>query len=290
MKFKKKDIYAISEKNIKILKDGHIKIHKGVKYPLEPFISDATDNTVCLPIDNIINQESIGTTKDNPDIVYKMTTMTNVISIPSYVALYHSKSIVQTVVATTTRKLSDEKFSFDDPTIVGALMRTSTLPAIYKRIKDNWIDLNDKPIETANVLFIPGIFVYLDNNDGSILKYPFKVNLLVVSEPNRKEIEKTSEYQDANVRNSVFINRMVSHVMDAAIKCNVNNLVIAPYCHKWLVSDIYDTANVWHVNAHKNDVRSSIESITFAVNNEDYFIIFKNAGDNDITLDSSLSL
>ena len=108
MKFKKKDIYAISEKNIKILKDGHIKIHKGVKYPLEPFISDATDNTVCLPIDNIINQESIVTTKDNPDIVYKMTTMANVISIPSYIALYHSKNIVQTVVATTTRKLSDE--------------------------------------------------------------------------------------------------------------------------------------------------------------------------------------
>jgi hypothetical protein len=282
MKFKKKDIYAISERNIKILRDGSVKVHKGVKYPLEPFIRESTDNSICLPIDNIINQEPIGSTKDSPDIDYKMTTMADVISIPSYVALYHSQNVVRTVVATTTRKVAADKISFDDLGIIGSLMRTSTLPSIYKRVRDSWTDINENAIETANVLFIPGIFVYLDNDTGAVLKYPYKVNLLVISEPNKKDIENSTDYQLAN--------RMISHILEAAVKCNANNMVIAPYCHKWLVTDLHETANAWHININKQDVRNSIESITFAINNEDYFIIFKNTGEYNSSLDASLSL
>lgn len=287
MKFKKKDSYSISQKNVKILKEGKIKIPKGPKVPIEKFISDSVNKTVALPLDAIIAQESLTSAKETPTIDLQMSTMWDVITRPSFTAEAVLGGSVNTAVIVVNKKNSGEAFTFDDGTIVGSLMRTSLLPAIYKRIMDNWVDINDKKNLSTNVLFIPDILVYLDKSTGEVLRYPYKVNLLLIAEPSKKDFEESPEYKDKEVTKEELVERIVSDVAEAAVKCGVSNLVIAPYCHKWLVNDIYITAEKWKDMCSFQPICVAIEQIVFAINKEDLYIIFKSRTSG---VDSSPSL
>lgn len=286
MKFKKKDSYSIAQKNVKILKEGKIKIPKGPKVPIEQFIADSVSRTVALPLDTIIAQEAMTSTKDSPEIDLQMSTMWDVITRPTFTASSVLGGTVHTVV-TVVKKPGSDVFNFDDATIVGNLMRTSNLPAIYKRIEDNWTDVNNKKNLSTNILFIPDILVYLDRYSGEVLRYPYKVNLLLIAEPSKKDIEESPEYKDKDVTKEDLIERIISDVAEASVKCGASNLVIAPYCHKWLVSDIYITAEKWKEMCAFQPVCVAIEKIVFAVNKEDLYIIFKSCTS---PVDSSPSL
>lgn len=286
MKFKKKDSYSIAQKNVKILKEGKIKIPKGPKVPIEQFIADSVSRTVALPLDAIIAQEAMTSTKDSPEIDLQMSTMWDVITRPTFTASSVLGGTVYTVV-TVVKKPGSDAFNFDDATIVGNLMRTSNLPAIYKRIEDNWTDVNNKKNLSTNILFIPDILVYLDRYSGEVLRYPYKVNLLLIAEPSKKDIEESPEYKDKDVTKEDLIERIISDVAEASVKCGASNLVIAPYCHKWLVSDIYITAEKWKEMCAFQPVCVAIEKIVFAVNKEDLYIIFKS---RTSPVDSSPSL
>ena len=104
------------------------------------------------------------------------------------------KAVPKIHVSVVNKKNSCDGFNFDDATIVGNLMRTSLLPAIYKRIMDNWVDINDKKNLSTNVLFIPDILVYLDKYTGEVLRYPYKVNLLLIAEKSGKICVASSLY------------------------------------------------------------------------------------------------
>lgn len=276
MKFKKKDSYSISQKNVKILKEGKIKIPKGPKVPIEQFISESVNKTVSLPLDAIIAREAMTSTKETPTVELQMSTMWDVITRPTFTASAVLGGTSHTVVSVVNKKNSCDGFNFDDATIVGNLMRTSLLPAIYKRIMDNWVDINDKKNLSTNVLFIPDILVYLDKYTGEVLRYPYKVNLLLIAEPSKKDIEESPEFKDKDDIQEELVERIVSDVAEASVKCGASNLVIAPYCHKWLVNDIYITAEKWKDMCGFQPVCIAIEQIVFAINKEDLYIIFKN--------------
>ena len=91
------------------------------------------------------------------------------------------------VLPIVNKKKSISCFNMLNDTIIGSLLRTSTLKPIYKRLKSEWEELNkDDKSDFVNVLYIPNILVFLDENTGKPLRQPYQINLLLISLPSTK--------------------------------------------------------------------------------------------------------
>jgi uncharacterized protein (TIGR02452 family) len=281
MKHKKKNAYSVAEQNIKILKSGKIKIQKGQKISLVPYITDSVANTVCSRIDAIISKEEVvvDTTNCRLDTTSTLSTMRKTVEMLSRI----EGSGTQTVIHIINKKNAIEIFDFMDDSIVGTLLRSSTLAAIYKKIKDDWFDLNESDkTQFTNILFIPDILVFLDEDTGKVKKIPHKVNLLLVAEPSLKAMATGVE----RVTSEQAVERTINDVFASAIKCGAKNLVIAPYCHKIFLEDPYTTAGVWHDYTTIQKSIENLNNVNFAVNNDDLYIIFmKNNSYNKMNSD-----
>lgn len=278
-KKKKKDNYSIAEQNIKILKSGKIKVKKGQKISLTPYVTNSVSNTVCSRIDGIIDKSSI-----NSENVSKLTTTCNLSSMKRTVEMINkgTNSITKyTLVHVINKKSAIEIFDFLDDSIVGSLLRSSTLASIYKKIEDSWVELNDKDkTGFTNVLFIPDIFVFLDEKTGKIKKQPYTVNLLIISEPSLKFMSTGVE----TVTENMAVKHIISDVFTSAIKCNATNLIIAPYCHKLFLEDVHLTASEWHNITTIESSIKNINTVDFAINDDDLYIIFTKSNNKSDSL------
>ena len=166
---KKKNDMKIAEQNIKILKSGKIKVKKGQKISLDPYIENSVENTICSRSTGIISKEDVVVSNGDvskTDITANLSSMKRTADMLSRT----STSTTYTITHVINKKESGEIFDFLDDSIVGILLRTSTLATIYKKIKDEWLDLNNEDKTSFfNVLYIPNIFVFLDE-DGKIKK------------------------------------------------------------------------------------------------------------------------
>jgi hypothetical protein len=284
-KKKKKDEYSVAQQNIKILQSGKVKFVKGEKVSLEPFISESLNNAVCSRIEGILSNEKIALSSSSfmVDVTSNLTTMWKMGEMLSKL----SDADTQTVVHIVNKKSATEIFNMLDDSIVGTLMRTSTLAAVYDKIENDWKSINeDDKTSFTNVLMIPQLFVFLDDNTGKIRKNPFKINLLLISEPSVKYMKDGIERPTG----LEVINRLISDTFEAATKIGNKHLIIAPFCHKAFVDDPYETAKIWGEYSTIDSTLKNIESISYAVNNEDLYIIFmKNLGVINKFMDSSLT-
>lgn len=269
MKKKKKDEYSVAKQNIKILKSGKIKINKGQKISLAPYTANSVSNSVCSRIDGII-EKNVNSSNDN----VKLNTTCNLSSMKKTVEMINkgTNDITKyTLVHVVNKKSAVDIMHFLDDSIVGSLFRSSTIASIYKKLEEDWVDLNDDDKTSfTNVLFIPDIFVFLDDETGKIKKHPYVVNLLLISEPTMKYMSNGVE----EITEETAVKRMISDVFTSAIKCGAKNLIIAPYCHKMFLKDEHFTASEWHNNTTVENSIKNINSIDFAINNDDLYIIF----------------
>lgn len=267
---KKKDAYSIAEQNIKILKSGKVKIKKGQKISLTPYISDSVANIVCSRLDAIIDTSRVDI--DTSACKFDTDLIMNTIKRSVEMLTKLDKGITYTITHIINKKDAIKIFDFMNDSIVGTLLRSSTLASIFKKIQYDWSELNvgDKSSFT-NILFVPNILVFLDPDTGKIIKTPYKVNLLLIVEPSQK-YQKEIPLEKATDEEA--ITRMISDVFTAAIKCGAKNLVVAPYCHKLLLNDPYNTAGVWCDHISTQDTISNLSSVNFAINNEELYIIF----------------
>lgn len=281
---KKKDTYSVAKQSIKILQSGKIKFNKGEKISLKPFVTQSVGDCVCSRIDGILSKEKVvlDSSAYRVDVNSNLTSMQKITEMLSRI----DNPEVQTVVHVVNKKIASEVFDMFDDSIIGNLMRSSTLASIYKEIGSDWESLNDgDKTNFTNVLFIPKIFIFLDPETGKIRKKPYTINLLLIAEPTLKNmgdgIEKVTETQATD--------RLINDVFDSAIKCGANNLVIAPYCHKLFLEDPYSTAGIWHDYTSIDKTIKNIKSITFAINNEELYIIFMKNQSYSNQVDSSLT-
>lgn len=270
---KKKNDMKIAEQNIKILKSGKIKVKKGQKISLDPYIENSVENTICSRSTGIISKEDVVVSNGDvskTNITANLSSMRRTADMLSRT----STSTTYTITHVINKKESGEIFDFLDDSIVGILLRTSTLATIYKKIKDEWLDLNDEDKTSFfNVLYIPNIFVFLDE-DGKIKKKPYKVNLLLVAIPTLKHFSEIKIEGIDEVDDSIYTKKIVDEITDIAIKCGAKNLIVAPYCHKVFLNDPHYTAELWKDATSSGRIISHISSIDFAVNDDDLYIIF----------------
>lgn len=268
-KSKRKRKEKATKKSIEILESGKVKIKKDQKISLNPYIKDSVKNCICSRIEGIPNNEEVVIDESTlkTEININLTSIKRTLELNAY-----TSDQPYTVVAVCSKKETVSLFDFMENTIIGVLLRTSTLASIYKTQKEKWMELNtDDKTAFTNVLYIPDILVFLNENTGKILKKPFKVNLLVVSVPSAKYMLDGIEEAD----NEVEVKRIIDDVFESAIKIHTPKLIIAPFCYSPLLKDEHLTSETWHGISETDRVNNNIKSIDFCVNSDDAFIIFK---------------
>ena len=259
------------DKSIKILLSGKIKVDGKSKLSLEPFIHDSVENAVVSRLDAIISKEDVvidSSCACRTDVITNMTTVWRLTELLSLIDDPNNQTIVMPVV---NKKNAISVFDMYETSVLGSLLRTSTLTSIYKKIKASWVSLNENDkTNFTNVMYIPNIVVFLNESTGKILKNPYQVNLLLVVTPSLKLMNETGEKVSADYASK----RIICDVFDSAIKCGAKNIVLSPFSHKVLSDDPYNTSKLWHEVCGAQRTRENIKNVSFAVNDDNLYVVF----------------
>lgn len=264
----KKASLAIAKENVKILKSGKLKVKKGEKLSLKPFITESLNDVVVSRIEGILSKENVSI-KDTPKTSVSVN-LTSTQKMADVLSKMGDESDIQTICYIVTKKQYSEIFDMLHGSIVGELMRSSTLASIYAEIEADWNALNeDDKSAFTNVLFIPKILVFLDPDTGKMRRAPYKINLLIIAEPTAKyqAIEKPSVEQVAQ--------RAITDTFESAVLCGAKNLIISPLAHEMFHdNEPWKSSGMWHDAVTTDRVLKNIERVSFTVNDEDLYIIF----------------
>ena len=271
---KRKNVEELAKRSIKILKSGKVKINKDQKISLAPYVEESLTEVVCSRIEGIISKADV--------VIDSKTSITTTANIMSAKDLLNTSSMIDksvgditpnTVVHVINKKEALTTFDFTNESIIGSLLRTSTLAAIYRKIKEAWVELNDDDkTGFTNVLFIPKILVFLEDETGVVKKVPLFVNLLLLSVPSPKAIKDATTEEEPE--NQVIINRYIDDVFKSAVLCGAKKLIITPFCHKLFLKEVYDTSEAWVNNTQLQKNIENIDSVNFAINDENLYVVF----------------
>lgn len=270
-KKKKNNVIRFAKSNIKILESGKLKVKKGQKISLKPYIKQSVDGSICSRLDAVLSKEEVVVdTKDCrlASACYMNTPLRllNLLAISGF-------NDVHTIVHVCKKSECEELFDYIGHSVFGDLLRTSTLAASYKELKDGWMEVLESGDKFTDILFIPNIYVFLDPDTGEISKHPFTVNLLLVAEPSRNAMNEITDIEDDEI-----IKRYIDDSYEAAIKCGAKHLVIDPFCAKVLLKNEHDTSRIWKQVITTERAIEHINSVDFATELEDLYIIFSRTG------------
>lgn len=110
--------------------------------------------------------------EDVSDKTVKTDITTNLLS-PLSTAILTNKlntNDVPTLVYAVTKKHALDIFSMIDDSEISALLRSSTLGAIYRELKPQWEGIINDELKTTEsvVMEIPKVMIYFDINTGEI--------------------------------------------------------------------------------------------------------------------------
>ena len=272
-KLNKKQRRKMAESNFKILKSGKLKVKKGQKINLRPFITNSVENSVVGRLDGIISKENV--VVDTEDLHQNVTSnMLSDIHVAS-LAAKTEKPGISTLVVTINKKNALDAFDLMRDDSLGILLRTSTLTSCYMELKQEWKNLNeDDNSNFTNVLYVPEVMVFVDPDTGKLLKKPFKVNIIILAIPTKKNM---SEQGIEEFTDEMAASRVIADIMDSAIKLGCKDIIIDPYCHKYLISMPYDAGKLWNNIVSTQRCIEQFKSIIFAIEDEELFVSFNAA-------------
>lgn len=267
---KKKHLKKLAESNIQMLRSGKIKFAKDQKVDISSFVTKSIDNTIISRLDAIISKEDVVIdTKDlHPNITTNLTDPINTAELSSQI----NSPVTETIIIPINKKSALDIFDYLGCDTLGTILRSSTLAAVYKKVKSQWVDLNSEDgSQFTNVLYIPDVMVFLDFKKMKIRKVPFKINVLIVATPsvnkmNENNIDKPSDEEAAS--------RIIADIVDAAIKCGCKDIIVDPFDCKILAKDISNTSKLWNQIVTSQRYIEQIRSTIFAIEDEDRFVVF----------------
>ena len=270
---KKKKLMKLAEASMKILKNGKLKVSKGQKIKLDPFIDGSVEAAIVSRLNGVITKEDV--VVDTTDLHLEIdTNLTSDLRVAELHSRVSNKNNVGpcTIAMVVSKKEALKMFDFLSDSTIGTILRTSTLASIYKKIKPQWVDLNDEDkTQFTNVMYIPNIMMFIDSETGKFKKHPTSLNLLILAVPNPNKMDEdgVEELSDEDAAA-----RVIADVMEAGIKCGAKDLIINPYCNKLLEKDEHSTAVLWNQIITSQRVIEQYHSITFSIEDDNQFVIF----------------
>lgn len=251
----------VAKTTIKVLSDGKVKIKKGKKLDLTPFIHDSITGCIMGTIDG--GNRPGRRPKD-------LNVSINTLMLP----VSDSLRIISTGLTDTTFTVVDvvrlkdsNTFDLTESSLKGELLRSSTLGGCYKEVKVKWKELNSPEYSKAtNFLYFPNVVSFMNSGTGDTLKMPFKFNYLMVSIPSMSRLE----YNDM----STYLNNIVADIMDAIIEVRAKDIVINPFSIKVFRENVDETADLFNTIATTDKVKNYLDSINFSIPDSDEFVSF----------------
>lgn len=260
----------IAKNTIKVLSDGKVKIKKGKKMDLTPFISFSVNNCRMGTIDGT---GRAGRPPKDLEIGINNLMLSTAESLRIMsVGLSEADFTVVDIV----RLKDSNTFDMTSPDTKGEMLRSSTLGGCYKEVKMKWKELNSTEYsKNTNYLYFPELISFMNSDTGDVLRMPFKFNYLMISIPS---ISRTG-YDDTEV----YINNMVADIMDCIIDVRAKNIILDPFSIKVFRENPEVTSRLFNTIISTDKVKNYLDSVTFAIPNSDNFVTFlanqKIAGD-----------
>jgi hypothetical protein len=258
----------MNSKSIEILESGKIKFKKDEKVDLSAFVESSIMDANISRLEGIPSKEEI--VIDGSSNNYRIEASTNCSSITRIVELVSSINTidVQTIVLPMSKKRASK---LEDNDIVAWLGRSSTFAAVYSKLENSWNELNeDDNSSFTNVMYIPKIYIFLEDKKGKLRKKPIMVNLMIVALPSIHKAKDGIEAMD----NIEYTNRIINDSFDACIRCGCKSIVIDPFSMTALQKDVHYTSRYWHGKTETQRIIENIRNITFSIDNDDLYVIF----------------
>lgn len=266
---KKKKLKKFAEYNIQILKSGKVKFMKNEKVDISSFVDKSVENTIISRLNGIISKEDVVIdTKDlHSNVSTSLTSQLHTVEL-TYKA---NNPDTETVVITMPKKSSLNLFDYLGADTLGEILRVSSLAAIYKQVKDKWVELNKNDTsQFTNVMFVPDVMIFLDSK-GFMLKNPMNINVLIIAVPSRSKMNEGG-IEEPTVEEA--ITRVVADVSDAAIKCGAKHLIIDPFDYKLFYKNPTEASKAWNQIVTTEKYIENNKSTIFAINSDELFVIF----------------
>lgn len=271
---KKKKLKVSAKANIQILKSGKLKINGGQKLDLNPFVNDSVDNTIVSRLDAIISKEKV----ELEDTVTKLPISCNLTDeLRTAELLSRSNNLeVPTIIIPVQKKNALDCFDYLEDNTLGKILRSSTLAAVYMRVKNEWVDLcKEDKTGFTNVLYVPNVLVFI-NAHGELKKKPFKINVCVVAIPSPSKMELSVDSTEVVEKPSDedISARIIADMIEATIKCGGRRVIVNPFAAKALTKDVTTTSDLWDQILTSERSITQLDCVDFALEDEDKFVVF----------------
>ncbi len=251
----------IAKNTIKVLSDSKVKIKKGKKMDLTPFISFSVNNCRMGTIDG---SGKAGRPPKDLEIGINNLMLS---SAESLRIMSVGLSEAEFTIVDIVRLKDSNTFDMTSPDTKGEMLRSSTLGGCYKEVKMKWKELNSTEYsKNTNYLYFPELISFMNSDTGDVLRMPFKFNYLMISVPSISR----AGYDDVNV----YINNVVADVMDAIIDVRAKNVIVDPFSIKVFRENPDITSSLFNTIVSTDKVKNYLDSVTFAIPNSDNFVTF----------------
>ena len=238
-----KKIKKNAEKNLSILGKCKFRLFDGAKIKFKHDVNASVEKTKMGKLENLLFKENV--VVDKVELKSSITTTTLATAMETVTALetlngYTAKR--QTVVITMNKSDITESFDMLKDTTLGEILRTTFFPLVYKKVADQWKELNngDKS-DSTNVLYVPDVLYYLNDATGKIKHTLTFINILILAIPDKKYI-KNGEVEN-RTDDEMYIGRIIGDILDASIRVEAKDVIFNPFEPKALRKDTSVTAN-----------------------------------------------
>lgn len=272
-KNKKPVSYKLIDKNIKCLKKGRVKVDKNTSYDIDDMIKNSIRDSVVLDVNSIIARNPLDTETNAVVASYSITQYEGIEKF-----IENRTGVIPTVLINLPRKCAESAFDYTNRHVLGDILRTSTLPAVYSMIKPKWLSLvHDGAVDVTKVIFVPNVSIFLDIRTGKALTSPYFINVLIVVGAEFDEIREYSvddpdkvlyEGDVAHVRHIILENLGTLHELGC------KNVIIDPLDLKIFRENSYEVGKAYA--DEKIFDKTTFNSVVFTVEDTDKMISLMN--------------
>lgn len=261
-----------AKQSMKILKSGKIMVKGDQEIDLSPFIKQSSDEAVVSRLNGIISKEDVVVEEGakTVDIKYTLQSLMKTTELESHV---HDDAEPPTIVIPIKKKSAISAFDFLTDGPLGDLLRSSSFALTYKKIKHQWVELNnDDTSSFTNVMYVPNIVVFMDVKNSKFRKDPYKVNVLILALPTKAQM---IDDEHPNVTNEDASFWTVADILESAIRVGSKKIILDPFEPKVLRKDKAATIDAWSKALESDKIRSQFNSINFIFEDEDRYVSFR---------------
>lgn len=240
---------------LSIIKKKKYRAADGNFISLDEFVQESLDGIEMGTIESIITRETtkigdtpkanIVKTKDE-DIIESIIRPTENGEIPTLVIPVYKKEFINGI-------------GLDAKSVLGQLLRSSTLPLVYNEIKKEWKEMCAVSETASKILYVPGVRIIYDfsRTHKNYLNNPIPINVLIVAVSSPKEFKK----ETADIKSVQIIQKIIADEIESAVRLGVKNFFNDPYSCRVFKKNDELTINAWSVALESDRVLDNFKLV-----------------------------